>query len=424
LKRSLALLLILWLLGILLPQEALASFTKPASALPSDIAGKCSYPTFESTWPQASISLDLRELAPKPHNGLFCGNDPVGNHDPIGLSPELYNSDSISDVARINSVGQPEVLYGDFNDFWSWLTQSRTYSWQKPNDWDLQRLFSKDESGAYSLNTDPASRLAVERQQRAVAFRMIRPTVERGLRDLSIGTVAGVSAVYTGGASFGLLSEYAETGYALAGSSMLAGAVGDLTAQGGENLAGDRNGYSFGQTLNSTAISLGLGMTGYGISQAFSQITAEAGASSLGLLPQPNGPGAKLLSEYRRFRSQGFTAAQARYLTKPYSGMGHHFIPRRTPLPEAIVESPANIMGMGMSRGRFYERHFMADPYFYGTRFPKRVGGTWNGMSVGLSKPIRPINWWYAAPDWVRATGIGGGVAAGGAYWYFSTEPK
>lgn len=124
-----------------------------------------------------------------------------------------------------------------------------------------------------------------------------------------------------------------------------------------------------------------------------------------------------------RYRGQGFTPAQAKYLAEPYQGMGHHFIPRRKSLPGAIIENPVNIMGRGMSRGAFYERHFLGDPYFHGTAFPRSIGGTWSGDALGLVKPMRPINWWYAGPDWLRVAG-GAGAAAGdgAAVYYFSGD--
>jgi hypothetical protein len=129
-----------------------------------------------------------------------------------------------------------------------------------------------------------------------------------------------------------------------------------------------------------------------------------------------------MFPEYMQFRAQGFSPAQAKYLAEPYQGMGHHFIPRRFPLPDVIIENPANIMGRGMSRGAFYERHFLGDPYFYGTAFPRSIGGNWSGQSLGLVKLMSPINWWYSAPDWLRATGAAGAAGGGGAVVYYIWE--
>jgi RHS repeat-associated protein len=128
--------------------------------------------------------------------------------------------------------------------------------------------------------------------------------------------------------------------------------------------------------------------------------------------------------EYRHFRSQGFSADQSRYLMQPYpsSGMGHHFIGRQYArsrggwVPDIVVNSPLNIMGRGMSRGRFYERHYLADLSFHGTKLPNCVGGNWSGSAVGLVKPIMPLRFWYASPNWLRNSGLvatGAGLAWG-----------
>jgi RHS repeat-associated protein len=136
--------------------------------------------------------------------------------------------------------------------------------------------------------------------------------------------------------------------------------------------------------------------------------------------------------EYKHFRSQGFSPDQARYLMEPYpaSGMGHHFIGRQYSrsrggwVPDGVVNSSLNIMGRGMSRGRFYERHFLGDPYFHGTAFPRSIGGTWSGSAAGLVKPSSPINLWYASPNWLRNTGVGaaGAGAAWGTYELFDDD--
>lgn len=121
-----------------------------------------------------------------------------------------------------------------------------------------------------------------------------------------------------------------------------------------------------------------------------------------------------------RFTSQGFSPAQAEYLASPYEGMGHHFIPRRAGLPTAISDSPLNVLKPnGISRGEFYELHYKVDPYFYGTRLPNSVGGTWSGRSLGLEKYGSLGRAWYGAPTPLKVT-VGGAVAAGagGAYYY------
>ena len=130
--------------------------------------------------------------------------------------------------------------------------------------------------------------------------------------------------------------------------------------------------------------------------------------------------------EYSRFRGQGFTPAQSKYLTQPYRGMGHHFVPRRHGLPSVISESPLNVMKpKGISIGRFYERHFLADPHFFAARFPRSVGGVWNGNAIGLQKPGLAGRLWYGSPGALKITAGAGAAAGGGAlYWWLSSDEE
>jgi YD repeat-containing protein len=131
-------------------------------------------------------------------------------------------------------------------------------------------------------------------------------------------------------------------------------------------------------------------------------------------------------SEYMRYRGQGFTPAQAKYLTQPYQGMGHHFLARRYGLPEVISESSLNVMKPnGISIGQFYERHFLADPYFYGMKFPNSIGGSWSGNAIGLQKPGLAGRLWYGSPGPLKAAARAGAAAGGaGAYWWLSSDDK
>lgn len=87
-------------------------------------------------------------------------------------------------------------------------------------------------------------------------------------------------------------------------------------------------------------------------------------------MPPAGGPGARLLAEYRGYTSQGFTPAQARYLTTPYEGMGHHFIPRRSGLPGSIVENPLNFMDNGCPVEGFTSGILWVIPIFMAQLFP------------------------------------------------------
>lgn len=121
------------------------------------------------------------------------------------------------------------------------------------------------------------------------------------------------------------------------------------------------------------------------------------------------------------FRGQGFTPAQAKYLTQPYEGWGHHFLPRRWGLPEFISESPLNVMKPeGISIGRFYERHYLADLRWSGTAFPRAIGGSWSGRAIGLQRTSVAGRLWYASPGALKVTVGGAGAAGGGGaiYWW------
>ena len=139
-----------------------------------------------------------------------------------------------------------------------------------------------------------------------------------------------------------------------------------------------------------------------------------SGAAS-GYLRGAAARGPKTQEEYMRFRGQGFTPAQAKYLTQPYDGVGHHLIPRRWGLPEAVLENPLNVMKPeGISVGRFYERHFLADPHFNVARFPSAIGGNWESRMTGLQRPGFAGRLWYGSPQALKLT-TGGTAAAGGA---------
>jgi hypothetical protein len=127
--------------------------------------------------------------------------------------------------------------------------------------------------------------------------------------------------------------------------------------------------------------------------------------------------------EYLRFRGQGFTPAQAKYLTQPYEGMGHHFIPRRWGLPGVITKNALNVMKPeGISIGRFYERHYYADLNWKGTAFPEAIGGSWSGSAIGLQRPGVVGRLWYASPTPLKVTAGAGAAAGAGGAWWWTTE--
>ncbi|MGC3969795.1 MAG: RHS repeat-associated core domain-containing protein [Pirellulales bacterium] len=145
-----------------------------------------------------------------------------------------------------------------------------------------------------------------------------------------------------------------------------------------------------------------------------------------GLVPQ-KGDAAELLSEYRHFRAQGFTPKQARYLTEPYpaTAQGHHFpISQKTArdwgLPDGIKDSQFNVLRPnGISRGRFYELHYMVDRSFHNANFPPRIGGQWTGGRLGLQRYEGLVRIWHATPGSLKAIGAAGTVGTGSAVGYY-----
>ena len=136
--------------------------------------------------------------------------------------------------------------------------------------------------------------------------------------------------------------------------------------------------------------------------------------------------------EYSRFRKQGFTPAQANYLTKPYGNrMGHHApIPRRTGrawnIPKTIVNSRFNVLRpRSISTGRFYELHYRVDSHFHGAAFPSAVGGAWRGSQLGLRRYSNIQKVWHSTPGPLKAAAGTGGITGGaGVYWWLFGEDE
>jgi hypothetical protein len=133
-----------------------------------------------------------------------------------------------------------------------------------------------------------------------------------------------------------------------------------------------------------------------------------------------------------RFRNQGFTPAQSKYLTQPYgaSRAGHHFpIPQRTGrawnLPRSIIDSPFNVLNpRGISLGRFYELHHKVDKFFNYARFPRAIGGGWKASDLGLTRYSGLQRLWFSTPGPTKLVGAGGlgTIIFGVGYWWFSDD--
>jgi hypothetical protein len=164
---------------------------------------------------------------------------------------------------------------------------------------------------------------------------------------------------------------------------------------------------------------------GHGDSRAAGDVLYESGKVALGVVVA-RGAGLGLAAAEggsAKFIAQGFSPAQAQYLAEPYVGMGHHFVPRRAGLPSIISDSPLNTLRpAGISRGDFYELHYKVDPYFFNANFPKGVGGSWRGRSLGLEKYGAAGRLWYGSPAPLKATIGGASLAAAASVNYYIEE--
>ena len=111
-----------------------------------------------------------------------------------------------------------------------------------------------------------------------------------------------------------------------------------------------------------------------------------------------------------KFIDQGANPKLAEYLAQRYPGGGHHsVIPKRLAkkmnLPSGLVDSPINVaIPRGMSRGDFYEYHYLVDPKAGGFRLPADLNGGkgWRPTELGLKKYNLPQRLWYGTPVRVK----------------------
>lgn len=128
------------------------------------------------------------------------------------------------------------------------------------------------------------------------------------------------------------------------------------------------------------------------------------------------------IGNVERYLAQGFGPKGAARLAEPYpaSGMGSHFVPRRTrlpgflgggPLPQSFIDGPFNkLVPPGSSIGDLYERHYAVDPRFHGT---SAGGERWSGRDLGLKRYGRLGQLWYGSPAPLKARVGGLGAASG-----------
>ncbi len=131
------------------------------------------------------------------------------------------------------------------------------------------------------------------------------------------------------------------------------------------------------------------------------------------------GTAARGLKTVDHYVAKGVPPSIAAYFVEPYIGMGHHYLPRRTrlpdilgggPIPPVISESPFFLLKPeGIQRGDMYELHYRVDPHFNGGKVPRRIGNVkgWSGKKLGWEKEDSLGQVWYGAPDPLKATAAG-----------------
>lgn len=143
------------------------------------------------------------------------------------------------------------------------------------------------------------------------------------------------------------------------------------------------------------------------------------------------GKTARGLKTVEHYVARGVPPSTAAYFVQPYTGMGHHYLPRRTrlpkflgggPIPPAISDSPFFLLKPeGIQMGDMYELHYRVDPHFNGGRVPQRFGNVrgWSGKALGWEKEDALGRIWYGAPDPLKMTAggtLGTGVVGLGAW--------
>ena len=288
-----------------------------------------------------------------------------------------------------------------------------------PGDWDLP-------PGGFGRGRSPAGGSSI---MAGFDWDVFRQGVARRSLDLglNVGTMGGWAEIQAG------IENGTVTDRASAARAAATGVFKTITLGGGEAAV---DAYAEGQNFwgVSGAAAGGVGRTVLPIEEAGIMLDpnrsgwekAQAGGSGaikvagvfLGISVIKKSASAGEISKYL---GQGFTPEQSQYLAQQYSGLGHHFFRREWNLPKWLTESPfSDRKPKGISRGDFYELHFKSDPTFYGTKFPKSIGGTWSGSRIGLKKPGPVGRVWYGSPTPLKVTTGAGLLGAGGVMgWYF-----
>jgi hypothetical protein len=127
-----------------------------------------------------------------------------------------------------------------------------------------------------------------------------------------------------------------------------------------------------------------------------------------------------------KYLARGIEPGLADYFATPYTGIGHHYLPRRTrlpqwlgggPVPSVIGDSPFFLLKPeGISTGDMMELHYKVDPKYGGGKIPAEFGGgSWSGETLGWEKYDRLGRLWHGAPLPLKVV-AGSGVVGAGAF--------
>jgi hypothetical protein len=157
-----------------------------------------------------------------------------------------------------------------------------------------------------------------------------------------------------------------------------------------------------GEWKRSFPIGMNEGELGYQVGSTLFGIPAIKGLTGIGTLSRE--------AETARLMNEGFAPRTAANLSRPYDGIGAHFVPQRVlkrlGIPPVIGDSPFNVLKpRGISQGGHYKLHFETDPKLHGGPLPAGLESRgWSGKQLGWKRrgPLGRI--WYGTPDALRAS--------------------
>ena len=351
------------------------------------------YTLFRHFDPSLMRFTSLDPIAASQNLWAYCDNNPHGAYDPDGLDTE--------------KKWTAQSWFGDiWREGWGWVDRS-----VGGNGWiaGMGQIGGGTADMVYLAVTLPA-----------------QPIIWAASGEAPMPVQNWVNTVNNVGARWDYLSRADEgTGTKLAAVSI--GVATDLSGLTGLGEAYSGHSLTTGDALTQEERNMRWVTGGFTLAMYVAPVAGKGlgwARGRLGLGKASASPRQQIMSEFRRFKSQGFTNKQAYHLAQPYEGMGHHFVPRRVGLPSLYSESRFNVLKPnGINRGSFYELHYRVDPKFHGTAFPESVGGTWKGAKLGLQKEGFLGRMWFGSPRPLKWA-VGGASAAGAgiASWMESED--